>query len=101
MKQSLEAQQTDAEDRYKRIQQELQQEREVARKDIYEKSNEADKLKGQVTNHEQEVKRLKKQIDSLESELKKASSQSHTSSLMVPQKEDAQSTLCIFLFLFI
>jgi len=56
----------------------------------YEKSSEADKLKGQVSTHEQEVKRLKKQVDSLESELKKASSQSHTSSLMVPQKDDQQ-----------
>lgn len=93
LKNSLEAQQCDSEDRLKRVQEELQREREVARKDMYEKSNEADKLKGIVNTHESEVKRLKKQCDQLESELKKERGQSHTSSLMVPQKEDQQSML--------
>merc|ERR1711868_272309 len=90
LKNSLELQQSDADDRYKRIQEELQREREVSRKDIYQKTNELEKLKQDSEGQKAEVNRLRKHCDSLEIEIKKLSSQSHTSSLMVLQKDDQQ-----------
>ena len=91
LKNSLELQQSDADERYKRVQEELQREREVARKDIYQKQNEMEKSKQECEAQKSEVIRMKKHCDSLEMEIKKLSSQSHTSSMLVLQKDDQQS----------
>lgn len=91
LKNSLELQQSDADDRYKRVQEELQREREVARKDIYQKQNDLEKTKQESETHKSEVVRMKKHCESLEIEIKKLSSQSqHTSSMLVLQKDDQQ-----------
>merc|ERR1719505_117398 len=90
LKNSLELQQSDADERYKRVQEELQREREVARKDIYQKQNEMEKSKQECEAQKSEVIRMKKHCDSLEMEIKKLSSQSHTSSMLVLQKDDQQ-----------
>merc|ERR1712066_33500 len=55
LKNSLELQQSDADERYKRVQEELQREREVARKDIYQKQNEMEKSKQECETQKAEV----------------------------------------------
>lgn len=81
------SQESDNDERYKRLQHELQHEREDAHKQIYERSTEIEHLRISMSSQEQEIKRLRREIEALEAKLKAQQPSSHSSSLILTTKK--------------
>ena len=80
----------ESQERYRRLQNELQQERETSHKQLYLKSNEIESLRINLSSHEQELKRLRREIESLEAKLRAQQPSSHSSSLILTTKQQKQ-----------
>ena len=80
-------QESDNDERYRRLQQELQHEREHAHKQIYERSTEIEHLRISMSSQEQEIKRLRREIEALEAKLNAQQPSSHSSSLILTTKK--------------
>jgi len=92
LKTTTENQQYDQEERYKRLQIQLQQERDDSRKQIYDREQIMEKMKLTITSQEQEVKRLKREIEKLEQHLHEAHHSSHSSSLVISRPQPTVET---------
>lgn len=77
---------SDSDERYKRLEDELKQEREVSRKEIYLKTIHIQEITIKLTNNEQEIKRLRHEIDTLEAQLRAQQPATHSSSLIFKPK---------------
>ena len=75
---------------------ELQQEREDSRKQLYEKSNDIEKLRAHITTHEHEIRRLKREVDDLELQIKNhvCEKANYSSSLIVKRDHPSHQHEC-------
>lgn len=87
MKTTVDNQQYDQDERYKRLQITIQQEREESRKQLYDRSIEIEKLKANITSQESEIRRLRREIEDLLKQIREQSQSSHSSSIVFKPKQ--------------
>lgn len=96
MKTVIQQNEMDNDDRYQRIQEELQKERETSRKQLYEKTTHINELTIIISNNETLVKRLRREIEDLEAQLRNQQPAMHSSSLIFrPQATQEQHQLIL------
>lgn len=91
MKIVIQQNEMDSDDRYKRIQEELQKERETSRKQLYEKTTKIEELTIIITTNEKLIQRLRSEIEILRNQQQPM----HSSSLIFRPQTTADQQLIL------